>query len=382
MKKTASLLFLLLGLFNINAQTATNIASLQTPFLDETSGLIFYNNSLVTHNDSGGAAHLYEINTTTGAVTRTVVVNNATNVDWEDIAQDPSYFYVGDIGNNSGTRTNLKVYKISKADYNDTNDVVTAEVISYSYANQTDFTPNINNNNWDAEGLISYGDKLLIFSKNWVTNTVDVYSIPKTAGTHSAILESTFDTNGLITGADSSTDGTVIFLTGYSNSAAPFMFTIHNIPSSTLDLFSGTVSAKIPNIVPLGNQVEGITLFEITATKHRLYISNEKYIVSLGPITLAFPAKLWTIEIDNDAIALNMPSTIPDSDIRLYLNPYDGILNLSKHVDEITIYDVSGRNIAKHYLVNKVSLENLQQGVYIAHLKINNATLIRKLMKK
>jgi hypothetical protein len=51
-------------------------------------GFSFYNNNIITHNDSGGQANLYEINASTGAVLRTVAITNATNVDWEDIAQD------------------------------------------------------------------------------------------------------------------------------------------------------------------------------------------------------------------------------------------------------------------------------------------------------
>jgi hypothetical protein len=135
----------------------------------------FCNNNIITHNDSGGQANLYEINASTGAL-RTVAITNATNVDWE-YAQDASYIYIGDIGNNFGNRTDLKIYKISK-DYDD-DDTAAAEIISYSYTNQLDFTPKLNNTNWDAEGLISYGDKLLIFSKNWADNKVDVYSIQK-----------------------------------------------------------------------------------------------------------------------------------------------------------------------------------------------------------
>ncbi|MDP5028762.1 MAG: hypothetical protein NWQ14_11105 [Flavobacterium sp.] len=126
----------------------------------------------------------------------------------------------------------------------------------------------------------------------------NVYSIPKTNGSHSAVLESSYNTNGLITGAEISPTEDVIYLTGYSSSQAPFMYTIHNIPNSSLDIFSGTVSPKITNIVPLGNQVEAIALFEITPTKHRLYISNEKFTFSSGPISITFPAKLWLIEIN------------------------------------------------------------------------------------
>ena len=71
----------------------------------ETSGLLFLNGKLITHNDSGDDSNLYEIDTITGNITRTVSVSNATNIDWEDIAQDDTYIYIGDFGNNNGTRT-------------------------------------------------------------------------------------------------------------------------------------------------------------------------------------------------------------------------------------------------------------------------------------
>jgi hypothetical protein len=383
MKKAITIILLLFGLLTVSAQTATDITNLQTPTLDETSGLIFYNNKTITHNDSGDAPNLYEFDTSTGTITRTVTINNATNIDWEDITQDASYIYIGDIGNNSGSRTDLKIYKISKVDYNDTDNTVTPEIISYTYANQTDFTPNVNNNNWDAEGLISYDDKLLIFSKNWIDNTVNVYSIPKTSSqVHSTVLESSYNTNGLITGVDTTSDESIIFLTGYSSTNAPFMFTIHNIPNASLDIFSGTVSEKISNIVPLGNQVEAISLFEITTTKHRLYISNEKYVVTIGPITIPFPAKLWMIEIDTDTITLTVPYTASDFAFSLYPNPFHVLLNLSKRVDEIIIYDVSGRKIIEQHFVEELSLEGLNKGLYIAHIKINNSTLVRKIIKQ
>ncbi|TXE15871.1 T9SS type A sorting domain-containing protein [Psychroserpens burtonensis] len=383
MKKATTIIFLLFGLLTINSQTATDITNLQTPALDETSGLIFYNNKTITHNDSGDAPNLYEIDANTGAITRTVIINNATNIDWEDLTQDASYIYIGDIGNNSGSRTDLKIYKISKADYSDADNTVTPEIISYSYANQTDFTPNLNNNNWDAEGLISYDDKLLIFSKNWVDNTVNVYSIPKTGSeVHSAILESSYNTNGLITGVDTTANESVIFLTGYSSTNAPFMFTIYNIPNDSLDLFSGTVSEKISNIVPLGNQVEAISLFEITTTKHRLYISNEKYVASIGPITIPFPAKLWIIEIDSDTITLTVPDITSNLALSLYPNPCHTLLNLSESVDEIIIYDVSGRKIIEQHFVEELSLESLNKGLYIAHIKVNNSRLVRKIIKQ
>ena len=382
MKYVLTLIFLFFGLLTIKSQTATEITNLQTPDLDENSGLIFYNNNIITFNDSGGEANLYEINANTGNITRTVTITNATNVDWEDITQDASYIYIGDIGNNNGNRTDLKIYKIAKNDYNGSDDIAVAEIISYSYADQLDFTSNPNNTNWDAEGLISYSDQLLIFSKNWVDNRVNVYSIPKTNGTHSALLKSSYNTNGLITSAEISLNENIIYLIGYSSSQAPFMYTIHGIPNNSLDIFSGIISEKVSNIVPLGNQVEAIALFEITPNQHRLYISNEKFIFSYEDITIIFPPKLWLIEIDAETITLDVLDITSDLTFTIFPNPLNKTLNLSEKVDEIIIFDLLGSIVTKQQYVKKISIENLNPGHYIAHIKINNSILIKQLIKK
>lgn len=382
MKYVLTLIFLFFGLLTIKSQTATEITNIQTPDLDENSGLIFYNNNIITFNDSGGEANLYEINASTGNITRTVTITNATNVDWEDITQDASYIYIGDIGNNNGNRTDLKIYKIAKNDYNGSDDIAVAEIISYSYADQLDFNSNPNNTNWDAEGLISYGEQLLIFSKNWVDNRVNVYSIPKTNGTYSALLESSYNTNGLITSAEISLNENIIYLIGYSNSQAPFMYTIHGIPNNSLDIFSGIISEKVSNIVPLGNQVEAIALFEITPNQHRLYISNEKFIFSYEDITIIFPPKLWLIEIDAETITLDVLDITSDLTFTIFPNPFDKTLKLSERVDEIIIFDLLGRILAKQQYVKKLSLEILNSGHYIAHIKINNSIIIKQLIKK
>ena len=382
MKYLITLIFLFFGLLTIKSQTASEITNIQTPDLDENSGLIFYNNNIITFNDSGGEANLYEINASTGNITRTVTITNATNVDWEDITQDASYIYIGDIGNNNGNRTDLKIYKIAKNDYNGSDDIAVAEIISYSYADQLDFNSNPNNTNWDAEGLISYGEQLLIFSKNWVDNRVNVYSIPKTNGTYSALLESSYNTNGLITSAEISLNENIIYLIGYSSSQAPFMYTIHGIPNNSLDIFSGVISEKISNIVPLGNQVEAIALFEITPNQHRLYISNEKFIFSYEDITIIFPPKLWLIEIDAETITLDVLDITSDLTFTIFPNPLNKTLNLSEKVDEIIIFDLLGSIVTKQQYVKKISIENLNPGHYIAHIKINNSILIKQLIKK
>lgn len=55
---------------------------------------------------------------------------------------------------------------------------VIAEVIAYSYNNQPTINsenPEPNKNNFDAEALITYNNKLYIFTKNWVDQKTHIY---------------------------------------------------------------------------------------------------------------------------------------------------------------------------------------------------------------
>ncbi len=108
------LMVLVLVLYSFFRNFTGYIKAYQPWMIDiaETSGLVFFDNRLITHNDSGGMNALYEINTGTGNISRTVTIQNATNVDWEDICTDNDYIYIGDFGNNNGNRTNLKIYKV------------------------------------------------------------------------------------------------------------------------------------------------------------------------------------------------------------------------------------------------------------------------------
>ncbi|WP_240743145.1 hypothetical protein, partial [Ilyomonas limi] len=93
-------------IFNTNLNTKLN----------ETSGLLWWNNQVWTHNDSGGEPALYAVDSSTGKIIRKVTVSNATNIDWEDLAQDDNYIYIGDFGNNAqGNRNDLKIYKVKKS---------------------------------------------------------------------------------------------------------------------------------------------------------------------------------------------------------------------------------------------------------------------------
>ena len=92
-------------------QNITEVTDLNDD-LSETSGLLYVDGRIITHNDSQGLNNLYEINKNTGNISRTVTIKGATNVDWEDLCQDGEYIYNGDFGNNKGSRTDLKIYKL------------------------------------------------------------------------------------------------------------------------------------------------------------------------------------------------------------------------------------------------------------------------------
>ncbi len=204
------------GKINIIAE---KVADLSTE-VRETSGIIMVNERIVTLNDSGGGPFLFELDTLTGKVLRTVKVANAGNHDWEDISQDKNYIYVADIGNNNGNRKDLMIYRISKKDYlRPDHDTVDAEKIKFRYADQTDFTSRRFSSNYDAEALIATEDSLYLFSKNWVNMKTYIYALPKTPGDYSLRIRDSLDVEGLITGAVYDFDTHHVMLCGYTLSS-------------------------------------------------------------------------------------------------------------------------------------------------------------------
>jgi hypothetical protein len=377
--KFSCLLFLsFFSVFFLNAQTVSTSDKFNLPeSISETSGLIYYHNKLITHNDSGNAAELYEINTASGSITRTVTISNATNIDWEDIAQDDTYIYIGDIGNNSGSRTDLKFYRILKTDYESSTNVI-ADIINYSYADQTDFNSNMNNTNWDAEAFVVYDDYILIFSKNWINNEVDVYAIPKFISTHSAHKVSNYNVQGLVTGADS-IDSNKIYLSGYSASnITPFLIEIYDLNISTpsnLDVFLNSNTVKINNFLPFGNQVEGISFIESDGSTDTLYISNEKLVVSV----LTFPSKLRELVIDNSTLSADLITE--DEQIIIHPNPFINQITLTKIVDEIKIYNSIGNCVLSKNASDYIDTSNLSSGFYVISIQYEDNTITKKMIK-
>ncbi len=177
------------------------------PALTEISGMVYWGGKLYVHNDSGNPSILYETDTVSGNITKEIYFDGVPHTDWEDITQDDQYFYIGDIGNNGGNRTNLSIIKCAKnligAAYYDTITLNEVEIIHFTYADQTDFTYNLNNTAFDCEALAFKNNQLHLFTKNWTLGACVHYVLPAAAGTYQAIRIDSLNTGGtLVTGAD------------------------------------------------------------------------------------------------------------------------------------------------------------------------------------
>ncbi|MDG1331056.1 MAG: T9SS type A sorting domain-containing protein [Crocinitomicaceae bacterium] len=225
------LLFLVLIPLNSLCQHVDLVAPLHDSLI-ETSGLILLNDRLITHNDSGGEPALYEIDSTSGGILNKVIIENASNVDWEDICYDDTFIYIADFGNNAGTRTNLRIFRVAISDYlNTPNDTISADTILFNYADQVDFSSNTFYTNYDAETLIAWNDSLYIFTKNWGNNKTNVYALPKTPGNYSLPIIDSINVEGLITGGNLDTSSNSIILSAHTLTY-PFVVEISNFTNS------------------------------------------------------------------------------------------------------------------------------------------------------
>lgn len=88
----------------------------RAPAANELSGLALSRTQarvLWSHNDSGDAPRILAV-TRTGTLLAQVVVTNAENEDWEDIAIAGETLYIADIGDNLAQRPSVAVYRVAE----------------------------------------------------------------------------------------------------------------------------------------------------------------------------------------------------------------------------------------------------------------------------
>lgn len=185
----------------------------------ESSGMIEWRGQFWTLNDSGDGPFLYQFNSEEDALLKQLEVEGAENQDWESLNRDSQFVYIGDFGNNSGMRKNLRIFKMPVERLEGVVDSLPdLEKIEFAYEDQKRFDFDFAEHNYDCEAMISYQGQLYLFSKNHDNKQCRSYVLSPEASQDTARILERFNVDGTITGAALNAEGRTLALLGYNYS--------------------------------------------------------------------------------------------------------------------------------------------------------------------
>lgn len=348
------------------------------PVLSETSGLICWNDRLLSHNDNTDTV-LYALDTLSGSVLQQYPLTNISNYDWEDISSDSLYIYIGDFGNNvNGNRTDLHILRIEKSSL--LSGIPVIDTIYFSYSNQTDFSPTgANNTDFDCEAFIVSHDSIFLFTKQWVSNKTAFYSMPKVPGTYVANFRGELNVQGMITGATYIESKRLIALCAYTSLLQPFLYLLYDFTGN--DFFNGnkrSISISLPF-----HQIEGIA----TNDGLKYYCSNEAF---AQPPVINTPQKLHTFDLSaylsNYFGELILSTSLAnEKSVEIFPVPATGKVQLRMpgQNDEANynITDHTGKVIASGILnqqSTELEVSSYVSGIYFVRIRTKDGGLINK----
>ena len=178
-----------------------------------------------TLNDSGNPATLYATKRN-GELIKEIAVKGSRNFDWEALGiDDKNQLWIGEIGNNSRLRQDLKVVVVAEPDpFSETEAEVTASY-PYRYPNE----------NVDAEGLFVVEGIPYIVSKE--RERAVLYKFPTLQDNTKQVLEKVGEFAGakFVTGAGVSKDGTRLVVCTYGA-----LWVYHGTASNLSKMIQGT----------------------------------------------------------------------------------------------------------------------------------------------
>ena len=357
------------------------------PKVKETSGLVFFRDELWTINDSGNDPILYHLDTLTGNVLQEITISDAANIDWEALAQDDESIFIGDFGNNSGNRDDLGIYIVTKDDIPvNGNGSVTSEYISFEYPDYPGSVSRKKENNFDCEALITIEDSLYLFSKNYGDNQTKLYRLPKVPGEYTAELLDTYNTSGLVTGADYNIESKEITLVGYTNNSyVPFFWLLFDYHEN--DLFSGN-KRRIDLLNIPATQTEAIAYMTgkngaITSEGNILF-KQSSYSYYTGTWTNSTSTGLGTKEVTAFDFVLS-PNPVQKSKLNVHID------NLPAGDYQIKLFDSAGKLMQiKDYQVRtekgsvkvKLKVGHLESGLYFVRMQSVHTIVEKKFIKQ
>lgn len=352
----------------------------------ETSGLAYLDGKLWTIVDSEGLPMLYALDTTNGQVVQRVAVNNAVNIDWEALADDDQFIYIGDFGNNSGTRDDLTIYRVLKADIPSGGDAsIESTKLTFTYSDYTGPVENRKSNNFDCEAFIAASESLYLFSKNYGDQQTKLYKLPKEPGNYVAELMTTFNTSGLITGADINISSNEITLVGYVNQSwIPFSWLLFDYEDS--DFFSGN-KRRIDFINIPATQTEAIAYtvgkHEIITSEGHILFSQSAYNFNSSAWTDDSPSGISQVKSEKFDFLLS-PNPVSKSKLTIKFS------NLPSGEYSLELYDSLGKLIRlNNYKMNKkngssktyIKVSDLAHGTYFVRVRSSNYTVEKKFIR-
>lgn len=251
--------------------------------ISESSGLLYVNAQVYTHNDSKDKPCIYRVDCKTGKVLQWIYLKDAKNMDWEDMTSDGLYVYVGDFGNNNGKHRQRTIYRCQLPKIKDgEKDTVICETIHFNIpipANDAEIR--FNRHPYDMEAMTVIDSKLIVFTKDWLRGHCKAYSIPCVPGHYVAQFIDSFDAKGLITGACYDDANNKLYLIGYTTHGQGFLY---NFQPTDKIIFQ----PQQPRInLSYFAQFEAICMRD----KNTLYLSNERLPWSAGC--------LWRFDLDH-----------------------------------------------------------------------------------
>jgi hypothetical protein len=219
----------------------------QDPTIDESSGLIDLGDRVLTVNDSGDGPVIYVVDRSTGKTVGRTTYTSDEVVDVEAMAPGvDGTVWVGDIGDNGGSRSSVAVYTLPAPTPGD------RSVVARRYDLVYEGGPR------DAEALLVQPrtGRLFVVSKGLFGGTV--YAAPRTlSAEHANVLRPVADVGGLVTDAAYFPGGRFVALRSYS----------------TLTVLEGRRWRSVQGMaLPDQNQGEGLAM---TASGKDVLVSTE-----------------------------------------------------------------------------------------------------------
>jgi hypothetical protein len=376
MKSLFSLLFALsFSLQSSHAQvysaSVTKLADLPIE-VAESSGIVCAGlDKIWTHSDSGEDNELFLVDTA-GNLLRTLVIGNATNVDWEDLARDDqNRIWINDAGNNGNGRRDLRLYRIADPNANNF-DTLQADILNFSFSDQNLFPPPASQHNFDIEAICWYADSIFLFTKDRsspFTGFTKMYSLPATAGSYVAQLRDSLfiDSDiqrGRVTAADIDTaTGNLALLT-----RAQVMY-FYDFPGTSF--FQGQSRSYF--FVGRVDQVEALAFVN----------SNTLYMTDEGSPANNVRGGLYQV-------SLNVPANVEEGKDRALkvFTSMDGAAFEIQTKSEMQwsgrLYDVHGREIRRLQGTGSqtISMLELPAGMYIIRLSTPTGRHFHKVLRQ